>query len=99
MQHTNLLVLYFLKTFRTGLIISMLNLLFCLIFICMAQIHCSYDKGLDYFGQQQQQLKAFDFYFLMACRSLSGNKVQPLTIATINPIKDEIFHTFSTHCN
>lgn len=61
MQPTDLPVLHFLQTFRTGLVVSMFNVLFCLIFIRMAQIHCSYDKGLDYFEQQQQQ--AFNFYF------------------------------------
>lgn len=97
MQLTNLPVLCFLQTFRTGPVACVFNLL-CLLFIRMAQIHCLYDNGLlDYFGQQQQ--KAFDFYFLMACRSLSGNKVQPLTIAAISHIKFEIVNTFSTLCN
>lgn len=96
MEPTNLPVLHFLQTFGTLLVVSMFKLLFCLIFIYMAQIHCSYDKGLDYFKQQQQ--KAFHSYFLMVCRFLSGNKVQPLT-TTIKHKKYEIINTFSSHCN
>lgn len=57
----------------------------------------TYDKGLDYFEQQQQ--KAFHFYFLMVCRFRSGNKVQPLTATKIKHKKYEITNTFSNHSN
>jgi len=45
MQPTNVPVLYFLQTLRTGLVVNTLSLLFCLIFVHMAQMHCSYGFG------------------------------------------------------
>lgn len=57
MELTNLPVLHFLQIFGTGMVVSIFNLLFCLIFICMAQIHMT--KGWTILSNNNKKLFIF----------------------------------------